>query len=234
MRNSIFGIAVLRGHLDLARALVEICYAQFQPPGEDDLKSTRYRLANEDEDAGSDTSDIPVYEEIVDDKFTIENIGELSTQVKSDVSPLQFMIGEAQMWNYVKHFLPEKQIIYGIDDRKVDVASKGDSTCSPVSWAIITNDRPLFSFLLDLNIEWTERLSKNMEGSSGIPSFSEHHFNLAIEYGRTELLADMIKQAGAGIDLDSFARNSEVKYLEKPKYYQGLSVSECLHLKFQH
>ncbi|OAG06714.1 ankyrin [Paraphaeosphaeria sporulosa] len=223
-RNSIFAIAVIRGHLDLARALVEICYAQFQPPEDDDVKKSRYRLANEDEDDESDMSDIAVLEETVDDRFTIENIGELSTQVKSDISPIQFMAGQVQAWNYVKHFLPEKQITYGIDNRKVDIASKRDSTCSLRSWALITNDRPLFSFLLDLDFEWTDRLAMKLDGSSGIPSFSGCDFHLAVEYGRTELLADMIKHAGAGIELESFVKNSGVKYREKPKFYQGLSV----------
>ncbi|KAL5409584.1 hypothetical protein PMIN04_010972 [Paraphaeosphaeria minitans] len=223
-QNSIFAIAALRGHLDLARALVEICYAQFQPPEEEDVKKSRYRLANEDEEDESDSSDVGVYEEIVDDKFTIENIGELCTQVKSNVSPIQFMAGQVQTWNYVKHFLPEKQITHGIDNSKVDIASKRDSTCSLGSWALITNDRPLFSFLLDLDVEWTDRLAKKLDGSSGIPSFSGCDFNLAVEYGRTELLADMIKHAGAGIELESFVKSSGVKYREAPKYYQGLSV----------
>lgn len=38
--------------------------------------------ADEGEDNMSDTSDIPVYKELVDDKFTVENIGEVSTQVR--------------------------------------------------------------------------------------------------------------------------------------------------------
>jgi hypothetical protein len=233
-RNSIFGIAILRGHYDLARALVEICYAQFQLPEEDDIKKSRYRLANGDEEDQSDTSDIPLYEEIVDDRFTIENIGEVSTQVKSSVSPLQFMARGAQTWSYVKQFLPEKEIIYGIDDRKVDVASKGDSTYSLDTWAVITNDKPLFAFLLDLDVEWTDRLAKQLDGSSGIPSFSRYDFNTALGYGRIELLVDMIKHSGAGMELESLVKNSEIKYREKPKYYQGLSVSAFSCLGFQY
>ncbi|KAJ4358642.1 uncharacterized protein N0V89_003226 [Didymosphaeria variabile] len=222
--NSIFGITILRGHRDLARALVEICYAQYQPPGEDDVKKSRYRLANDDEDDESETSDVALYEEIVDDKFTIENIGELSTQVKSRVSPLSFMAASVQTWNYVKYFLPEMQITCGIDNRKIDIPGRIDSTCFIGTWAVITNDKSLFSFLLDLDVEWTDRLAKRLDGSSGIPSFSGFDFKFAIEYGRTELLADMIKHSGAGIELESLVKNSGVKYREKPKYYQGLSV----------
>lgn len=203
---------------------MEISYAQYQPPEEEQNKS-RYRLANEDEDTQSETSDVPVYEEIIDDKFTIENIGELSTQVKTNFSPLQFIATGVQTWNYIKYFGGGQEITYGIDNRKVDIAAKGDSTCNLGSWAIITNDKTLFSFLLDLEVEWTDRLAKKLDGSSGIPSFSGFDFQLAVEYGRIELLAEMIKHSGAGIELESFVKNSGVKYREKPKYYQGLSVS---------
>ncbi|KAJ4286829.1 hypothetical protein N0V90_013081 [Kalmusia sp. IMI 367209] len=228
-RNSVFGIAVLRGHFNLARAIVEICFAQYQPRDDEELKS-RYRLGNEVEDDDSDMSDnsdesnIPVYAQIIDEKFTIDNIGELATQVKSDVSPLQFMSTECPTWKYTKFCTPEKQITCGVDNRAIDIGGKGDATCPLQSWALITNDKSLFAFLLDLDVEWTDRLAKKLDGSSGIPSFSGFDFHLGIEYGRVELLEEMIKHSGAGIELESLVKKSGVKYREKPKYYQGLSV----------
>ncbi|KAF1964680.1 ankyrin [Bimuria novae-zelandiae CBS 107.79] len=208
--NTVFGIAVLRGHWDLARALVDISYAQYQPPDEEPLKS-RYRLGDEDGDDTSDMTDVPIHKELMDDKFMIDNIGELSTQVKSGVSPLGFMADE-------------KQIACGIDNRKINVADKGGYKCTLGTWSLITGDKALFSFLLDLDVEWTDRLANKLDGSSGIPSLSGFDFQLAIEYGRIELLAEMIKHTGAGIELESLVKNSGVKYREKPKYYQGLSV----------
>ncbi|KAF1952642.1 ankyrin [Byssothecium circinans] len=217
-RNNPFSIAVLRGHLDLARALVDISYAQYQPPKEE--KPKRYRLANEDEDDASDTSEVGVFEEIVDDKFTIDNIGEVQTQVKSTTTPLHFISMDASVWEYAKMFLADKEYTYGLYDRKVE----NYGTRSLQSWAILTNNKPLFSFLLDLDVEWADRLAIGLDGSSGIPSFSASDFELAIKYGRIEILAEMIKHGGAGMELESLVKKSGVKYREKPKYYQGLSV----------
>lgn len=114
----------------------------------------------------------------------------------------------------------DKKFTYGVDDREVG----GSPTLTLQSWAITTNDKSLFSFLLDLDVEWTDRLAKNMDGSSGIPSFATYDFELALKYGRIDLLAEMIKHGGAGMELQSLVKNSSVKYREKPKYYQGLSV----------
>lgn len=222
--NTVFSLAVLRGHRDLARAIVEICFAQFQPAEEAPMKS-RYRLANQDEDDQSDSSDVPICKELVDDRFTIDNIGELSTKVKSETSPISLMNHEVSAWNYTRFVSPEKRITCGIDNRDIQTSDQRDVRCSLGTWSLITNDKTLFSFLLDLDIEWTDRLAKSLDGSSGIPSSSGYDFDLAIEYGRIDLLAEMIKHTGAGLDLASLVQKSEVKYREKPKYYQGLSVS---------
>ena len=214
-----FGLAVLRGHYDVARAIAEIAFVQYQPPGEDQPRT--YRIDDEDIDDESDSNDVAVLSEIVDDKFTIENIGEVATQVKSSISPLAFISRTLPMGRYTKYFFPDKKLTCGLDDREID---GGKHSLSLQSWAIVTNDKTLFSFLLDLDIEWTDRLAKTIDGSSSIPSFAESDFELAVEYGRIELLAEMIKHGGAGMELSSLVKKSGVKYREKPKYYQGLSV----------
>jgi len=220
--HTVFTIAVLRGHWDLARALVEICYAQFEPEKEEESK-TRYRLAETDgsDDEDGDSNNVPVFEEIVDDKFTIENIGELSTQVKSKVSPIAFISWTSATWEYKNFCQPDKVITCGIDNREV----KSTEHSTLLSWSLITNDKALFNFLLELEIQWTDLLAKKLDNSVGIPSFSGFDFDLAIQYGRVELLAEMIKHSGVGIELQSFVKKSGVKLQEKPKYYQGLSVS---------
>ena len=100
------------------------------------------------------------------------------------------------------------------------------------SWAITTDDSTLFSFLLDLTVEWKDRLASQHATESDrpslIPTFSRSDFELAIEYGRIHLLEEMIKHGGAGIELWALVKKSGVKYKEKPKYYQGLSVSPYL------
>lgn len=225
-KNTVFALAVLRGHRDLARALVEICYAQYEP-AEDEPTKPRYRLGSQDDDE-SDSSDMPVYKELIDDRFTIENIGELSTKVKSDVSPHAFIQQQVTAWKYSKLMFPEKRMVCGIDGRDVQRPNQPDAWCDLVTWSIITNDKSLLSFLLDLDIEWADKMAKNLDGSSGVTLLSRVDFDMAIEYGRIELLAEMIKHTGAGLDLESLVQTSGVKYHEKPKYYQGLSVSSSV------
>jgi hypothetical protein len=218
--QSPFSLAVLRGHFEVARAIVEISFAQYQPPEEEQPKT--YRIGDDDDDNASESSDVPVYSEITDDKFTIENIGEVATQVKSKISPLAFMSWPSPVGKYAEYFLADKKLTCGTDNREIDDMN---NSVTLQSWAIAANDKSLFSLLLDLDVEWTDRLAKNIDGSSGIPSFSETDFELAIAYGRIDLLAEMIKHGGAGMELASLVKKSGVKYREKPKYYQGLSVS---------
>lgn len=102
-----FAIAVLQQHLELAKSLLEIAQAQYSP--EEPTVQAKYSLHaqdSEDEDGVSDDGDddeIQVFREIVDDKFTIENIGEVQSQVKSKVTALEILA-----WYYpVSQFLEE-------------------------------------------------------------------------------------------------------------------------------
>lgn len=222
--QSPFSIAVLRGHLNVARAIVQISFAQYHPETKEE--KARYRMGDDvdeyDEDSIDDngSDDVPVYKEIIDDRFTIDNIGEVSTQVKSKTSPVTFISWSCSAWKYKKFFGSDTKFTYGVDNRTVS----GGGRLSLTSWSIKTNNMRLFSFLLDLEIEWLDRLADKSDGSSAMLSFSDYDFKLAINYGRLDMLAEMIKHGGAGMDLESLVKTSGVKYHEKPKYYQGLSV----------
>lgn len=245
-----FSLAVLRNHLGLARAIVEISDAQYESPEEEEPK-TRYRLNNEDDDDESDTSDVPIYREIIDEQFTIDNIGELSSKVKSDVTPIACISGQVPVGKWAEVMLPDRETKWTGD--RPEIKRHPYLAHSLQGWAIINDDKDLFAFLLDLDVEWTDRLAKKLgnpslvteffdldkfianawenrltrllDDSSGIPTFSDAEFSLAIKYGRIEKLAEMIKHGGAGMKLESLVQKSGVKYKEKPKYYQGLSVS---------
>jgi ankyrin repeat protein len=224
--QSPFSIAMLRGHTDVARAIVEIAFAQYQPETEE--KKVQYRMGNEDEedddedDEGSASSDVPVHQQTVSVNFTVDNIGEVSTQVKSKTSPLNYIAWTCTAWTYKKMYHPDQKFIYGVDGKTV----RGSGHLSLIAWAITTNDWSLFAFMLDLNIEWASRLKKDADpDASAIPNtFSESDFLLAIKFGRLDMLAKMISHNGAGMQLASLVKRSGVKYQEKPKFYQGLSV----------
>lgn len=105
-----FSLAVLQQHFEVAKALLEIAQVQYAPAEESG--QSRYSLhAGDSDDEGDedDTSigdgedEIRVFHEIVDDKFTIENIGEVQSQVKSRYTALD-VLG----WNCpISRFLEE-------------------------------------------------------------------------------------------------------------------------------
>jgi ankyrin repeat protein len=105
-----FSIAVLQQHFDLAKALLEIAQAQYAP--KEKTGRSKYSLTKrdyddeDDEDDESDAGDadeIRLFHEIVDDKFTVENIGEVQSQVKSTHTALDVL-----SWNCpVSQFLEE-------------------------------------------------------------------------------------------------------------------------------
>ncbi|EDU40091.1 Ankyrin repeat domain protein [Pyrenophora tritici-repentis] len=96
-----FSIAVLRKHFDVARAVLEIAHAQFAPEEKVGTVKHSIQLTNDDDDASDrDDADVQIYSEIVDDRFTVENIGEVQSQVKSNVTPLTLML-----WPCPAHYI---------------------------------------------------------------------------------------------------------------------------------
>lgn len=88
-----FSIAVLQRHFELARALLEIAHVQHAP--EEKTGQSKYSLStgtSDDEDSDAEETDqIRLFHEVVDDKFTVENIGEVQSQVKSKHSALDVL-----------------------------------------------------------------------------------------------------------------------------------------------
>ncbi|KAJ9641384.1 hypothetical protein H2199_005354 [Coniosporium tulheliwenetii] len=205
-RLSPFHVAVLRGHLPVAKAILEVAQAQYQPKA---APRRTYAMdeddGNSDEDSEGDSDSIHVYSTLVDDQFTIDNIGEVSTQVKSDVTPVAMLNRRCPVWSMVGE--KDGQHLHG----------------SLLRYAINVDDIDLARYLLDLGVEFSTHYKDDNESSS-IYSVSYSDFTYAMELGRTQILADMIKRTGAGIPLDDLVKKSGVEVVEKPKYYRGLSV----------
>ncbi|KAF2741780.1 ankyrin repeat protein [Sporormia fimetaria CBS 119925] len=221
-----FTIAVLRGHLQTARAIVEIALAQFDPEEEKEER-VRYRLGDddiEDSDEGSQAEEVPVYKHIIDKKFTIDNIAEVSTQVKSRVKPTDMISWKACPYTVKQLSAPNTQFQDPLYHRKTHSWYSEDVSLCHL--AIETNNNDLFTFIVELELEWIERLGDayHHEGSTGLPGWWEADFTNSIKYGRLDMLAEEIRKFGAGLELESLVQKGGVKYKEKPKYYQGLSV----------
>jgi ankyrin repeat protein len=85
-----FSIAVLRKHFDVAKAILEIAHAQYAPDEKKGQVKHSIQPADDEDDASDGNDEFQIYSEIVDDRFTVENIGEVQSQVKSNVTPLKF------------------------------------------------------------------------------------------------------------------------------------------------
>ncbi|EOD46043.1 putative ankyrin repeat protein [Neofusicoccum parvum UCRNP2] len=225
-----FQIAVLRGHLDCARGILEIAKAQYKP--REKSGQERYTMDEEDSDyessqaseASEDEDDIKVFKEIIDDQFTIENIGEVATQVRSTVSPLAFLdwgcsIPRTEMDK------PKSSVI-GLASHPTAGEWQYARSGNLVQYAIERDDLDLLNTLLQWGAEYTAQYNKPDGEDSIVPFYTRgvDDLTFAMRLGRTRCLGELIKQTGVGLPLDKLIKRSGVEIVEKPKYYQGLSI----------
>jgi ankyrin repeat protein len=209
-QHSPLSIAVLSGKLDLAKMILSIAAAQYTPP--EPPKAQRYHVAtNSDSDEESDNSDgddddddgstgLPINTEVIDDNLTIEDIGEVSLSVKSNIKPEQML-----WWR-----IPETD----------DVSFKY-APGNLMEYALARGDMHLLTFLLDLSQEYTGQVEIT-DKTNGGQHFS---FSNALLYGQPHMLAELIKRTAIGLSIDELAlEHGAIDSTAAPKYYQGLSV----------
>ncbi|KAL0936521.1 ankyrin repeat protein [Colletotrichum truncatum] len=216
--NTPFSLAFLRGHFEVALAILEIVMAQYSP---EEKETTRYKLDTggsdeEDEDSyesDADSTDEPkIVSEIVDKKFTIENIGQVSMQVKSTVKPIDFLTRQ------VRHFKIGGQTDF--DNHR--------ALGTLFQYVLRSDDMTGLKTLLDMAIHFAgQKLidgSQDDEDTGGRFDFPEGDFLWAVKHGKTTALAEIIGRTGAGIPLDELVKKSGVEMKKKSRYYQGLTV----------
>jgi ankyrin repeat protein len=239
-----FSISVLRGHTELAKTILEIANAQYQP--KDKAQRFRYSIRpadGEDEsDAESDDENIHVYSELVDDEFSIDDIGSLADRVKSRVSPMDLLVWDAEVWRFLgedvgesaakRTFMPKARDfnVYIRDEKKQSwswfnaMFTRESCRCrwSLVRLAIATNNMKLLKFILAVGSDLAAR--KRDEDATKTFNVLSTDFDFAVRLGRTEMIGEIIRSTGAAIPLQKLVNTSGVEMTEKPKYYQGLSV----------
>ncbi|EAW09002.1 ankyrin repeat protein [Aspergillus clavatus NRRL 1] len=209
-----FHLAIIKGHLDVARAIIAIAEVQYKPEEKED--NVRYRMrteSDEDNDSCCESSDIDegdreeigIEKHVLDDRFTIDNIGEVKTQVESKISPLSILQDNC----YLSFFLPSPVP----EDAKFHTL---------IQYAIWKDDVELLDFILDLGRELSMKGSNSSDQS--IFEAKEWDFTMAMQLGRLRCLKELIKRTGAGLPLDKLAEQSGAEVKEKPKFYQGLSI----------
>lgn len=219
--DSPLSLAFNRGHYDVVRAILDIMRAQWSPQEKDKV---RYRIEtkkddddeyNSEDDGDSDISDSSeprIVSQKVDKEFTIENVGQVSMQVKSHDKPLNALIN------------PNYPMIDTLDDGKmVDLGS-----LNLFIHAMLKDNIAGIKFLLDLA---QHHAGLKFEGdddeddeSGGNVTLPQHVYNWAIAKGKVDYLGLIIKRTGAGIPLDHLVKKSGVELKKKPRYYQGLTV----------
>lgn len=213
--NTPFSIAFLRGHLDVARAILEIVQAQWSAP---EVKTKRYKMTK-DEDEGEDPcegsendgeDETPkIFEQIVDDQFTIENIGQVSMQVKSNVLATHILNRNAPTFVMLN-----------------DEVTNPKGMESLMAFALRHNDKERFEFLFKAGVYFTTHKpdTEDDDESSKFYALPEDQFRNAVSLGRTGILSEVIRQTGAGIPLEDLVKKSGMEMKTKPRYYQGLTV----------
>lgn len=232
-----FSIAATQGHLEVAKAIIEIVQIQYKP--KEQRGQRRYLMDGENSDdpkapLGQGDDEIHIYSELIDDQFTIENIGEVATQVECPITPL-----EVFSWEGAGRFPTEQDGIS--QDERLEIQSKIECILeggkrlyggyygynearvplSLVEYAIWTDDISLLVFLLELGQDLTNRQA---EADPPIYTVREYTFQLAIILGRLHCLEVLIQRTGAGLPINELLKKSGVKIDDKPKYYEGLTI----------
>ncbi|KAI0387323.1 ankyrin [Hypomontagnella monticulosa] len=208
--NNPFSLAFLRGHYEVAKAILEITQAQWTPKDEKEKRFTMNRdeeyYSGEESDEDYDDDEPEVYEKVINEKFTIENVGQVSMQVKSDTLA-------SAMLNWAPPTFVLRDGSYKDTGRRENL----------LQFVITENDVKGFNFLVDLNIHFPGESNKEDE-STKFYMLPEYLFDHALKHGRTEMLADIIRRTGAGIPIEDLVKKSGAELKVKPRYYQGLSV----------
>ncbi|KAM5476955.1 hypothetical protein MauCBS54593_000226 [Microsporum audouinii] len=203
--SSPFSLALLRGHFDVAKAILQIVRAQYKPKA---TAQQTYRMESDDESDRSDNEEsgegLRITGESVCDELTIDNIGEVATQAESDISPLQ-----------VLRLGCRAGLIMGPNANKPSLGRP-----NLFSFAIEQDNLALLRFLLDLG--QSEIVSGAEDGPYELLSAAD--FSDAIRDGQPRCLAEVISRTGAQLPLNKFVEESGITLKRKPKYYQGLSI----------
>jgi ankyrin repeat protein len=222
-----FAIAVLRGHLRLATMIMEITQAQYDPDEAPARKHYRIGANTSDSDSEHEDDEVKLYSELVDQEFTIETIGQISTQVKSKVKPLTllnklFCAGDIVTSSFktsADKAETDESMTSSEPDRSIS------SAWSLIGYALCKDDVELLRFLLQLGEQYTRiETQADDDGPKKFYTLTKDDYRTAVFVDKPHMMAEVIKLTGAGLSFESLAKDSGVKPSELPKYYQGLSV----------
>ncbi|KAL8780967.1 MAG: hypothetical protein Q9213_006218 [Squamulea squamosa] len=235
-----FSIAVYRRHFDTAKIILGIANAQFKEPEDNDFSRRRYTIASDNGYSDSDDSDsdnLDIAYDVVDETYTYDNIAALQESVGSTKSAVDMLTGSAEVWWFLNK--PEKEALHCVGSSWTDLsgaltegrgayeifrgsmASSGYRNIRFSRYAMVNRDIELFRFWLQccqeaMRMKCRYRLT-NL-------AYDSEDLKIAMERGFLEEITELIKTAGAELPLDALIKKSGIEETAKPKYYQGLSI----------
>lgn len=157
--------------------------------------------------------------EIIDETFTIENIGEAAAHVECRITPLDIL-----HWNCPSAPLctTSQEQFEEMGKQLEESNGKLDTPASLITYAIWKDDIHLLTFLLELGQQiTTHHASADTSSIFRVPAY-----NLAVaeRLGRIRCMEEIIRRTGGCLPIDDLVQRSGVEVHDKPKYYQGLSI----------
>ncbi|CAG8176675.1 unnamed protein product [Penicillium olsonii] len=207
---SCLSISILRGHLDLAKSILQIIGQQYKP--KESKVQTRFELGTDESD--DDGDNLNIVGDTVEDTFTHEDVGEVTTQVESEVTPLKALKCGIDASPFLEEYKSKRPRESHSDEGRGSIAIN-----SLVRYAIYTNDLALMNWLLE-----TGKELESEDPSQNTYWQSDDDLKLAISLGRTEFIVKLIQCSGVGLPLAQLSADCGVEAPKEPRYYQGLSI----------
>lgn len=217
LRLNCLQICVFRGHLRVAKAILQILRAQYKV--KEPENNQHFEMDLDSENDSSDDEALDIIGHTVDEKFTYDNVGEVVSQVENEVSPLQALEQLCPVELFLDESLPSR-------DRFliVNMSNTGNwrqlMPNSLFTYAIYRNDVSLLRWLLNVGHECVRSDSSRKKPFT----LDQQELQMAIALGHTECLGLLIKSTGVGLPLMKLSDESGIAAREEPQYYQGLSI----------
>lgn len=172
------------------------------------------------DDASSDDEGLNIVSHTMDDQFTHDNIGEVTTQVESNVSPVSALRRSCEAFLFLDQEdsarATRKLCPSGQDEMHNSWPIEINSL---VKYAVFKNDLSLLDFLLKTDHECASNSSDKDKIAIG-----QHEFQLAIILGHIDCLVKLIQFGAIGLPLAKMSEHSGVEARNEPRYYPGLSI----------